>query len=549
MIKKIINSAIKFSLILGGLFVISNFFPESLFDIPSANAIGSALTPEAILKELNFTEKLAGISSILQSLSSVIYPVLVLIGYLLDNEIILNPQMSEALLTIWSQVRDLVNYVVLFILLYVLLYNVVAGSSESNYSLKKNLKDIAVTLVVVNLSYYGGIFVLDASNVLINISYSWVTEIDAMQQTQKTEIVQLICKDTQKTCENEQTKQFESFIQQTNKSSLPMVIAVKFGKVHKWSDYQAVLSSQKPTQFVALMYVKLILAIIQLASFVILACVLFIRLVVCWIYLAMSPLIVADKFLTDFNLDTSSKLDDFFVQALYTPIKMGVGLTLSFIFLDALTKTPQIGSENFVMNLSAPVQSLGTFQEFIILVGSIVMMYEVGLNVNNNEYANALFSEMRSKISGFATSQATKALDVGSVITGVGGSGTGMKEILNNFLPSDSGTKGTDPKTKTTSTTTAPSGRTPKQILDSANGTTGVALFSSIPRDDLKTLLTTDDGLNALKTNSKTKKLTYGDLTGSSHWSLVKGSVKASVHARLTKSGDQSNKLSTLDIS
>ena len=99
-------------------------------------------------------------------LNMLLWPILIVIGDLMDTKLILGPGMEERLLTIWVQVRNLVNVCFVLVLLAVALYNVMGfGGGEGEMAIKTALPKIALGLVLVNFTFVGGKIILDLTNV------------------------------------------------------------------------------------------------------------------------------------------------------------------------------------------------------------------------------------------------------------------------------------------------------------------------------------------------------------------------------------------------
>ncbi len=100
-------------------------------------------------------------------LNTLIWPVLVMIGGLLDNSILFGNGMEERLREIWIPIRNIVNILFVIALVGIALYNVLGiGDDNSNYSIKSVLPKIIVGIIAVNFSFLGIKLFLDVINVL-----------------------------------------------------------------------------------------------------------------------------------------------------------------------------------------------------------------------------------------------------------------------------------------------------------------------------------------------------------------------------------------------
>jgi len=103
--------------------------------------------------------------ALLQLLKKILWPIFLLIGGLLNNDLIFGAGMEERLLMIWTQIRNFVNIGFVIILVGVALYNVTGFVSKEEYNIGKFLPKFAIALIAVNFSYVALKIVLDVTNV------------------------------------------------------------------------------------------------------------------------------------------------------------------------------------------------------------------------------------------------------------------------------------------------------------------------------------------------------------------------------------------------
>lgn len=114
-----------------------------------------------IKKTISFLIQIQGV------LNSLIWPVLVMTGGLLDNSILFGNGMEERLREIWIPIRNIVNILFVIALVAIALYNVLGiGEEGSSYSIKAMLPKIIVGIIAVNFSFLGIKLFLDTINVL-----------------------------------------------------------------------------------------------------------------------------------------------------------------------------------------------------------------------------------------------------------------------------------------------------------------------------------------------------------------------------------------------
>lgn len=120
-----------------------------------------AKTDESVLNTMKF---LIGMQNLL---NRALWPVLVMIGGLMDNSLLFGNGMEERLREIWIPIRNIVNILFVVALVAIALYNVLGiGDENSNYSIKAILPKIIIGIIVVNFSFFGIKVFLDGINVL-----------------------------------------------------------------------------------------------------------------------------------------------------------------------------------------------------------------------------------------------------------------------------------------------------------------------------------------------------------------------------------------------
>lgn len=116
-------------------------------------------------------EQLASTISFLNAIQSAInrfiWPLLVMIGGLMDNSLLFGHGMGETLRDIWIPIRNLVNILFVIALVGIALYNVLGiGEEGGNYALKSILPKLIVGIILVNFSFLGIKVFLDSINLL-----------------------------------------------------------------------------------------------------------------------------------------------------------------------------------------------------------------------------------------------------------------------------------------------------------------------------------------------------------------------------------------------
>jgi hypothetical protein len=114
-----------------------------------------------------FLNTAAFLTSLQKFLNRALWPVLMMIGGLLDNDLLFGNGMEEQLREIWIPIRNLVNILFVLVLVGIALYNVLGiGEESGSYSIKTILPQIIVGIIAVNFSFLAMKVVLDGVNVL-----------------------------------------------------------------------------------------------------------------------------------------------------------------------------------------------------------------------------------------------------------------------------------------------------------------------------------------------------------------------------------------------
>lgn len=121
------------------------------------------------------TSKAIGFLNDLQlTLHSLLYPVLLLCGGLMDNSLLFDFGMEQTILSIWVPIRNITNIFFVLILVGLALYNVIGiGGKEGKFSLKAVLPQLIIGIITVNFSFI-------AIKVLISIFGVLTTSIFAL---------------------------------------------------------------------------------------------------------------------------------------------------------------------------------------------------------------------------------------------------------------------------------------------------------------------------------------------------------------------------------
>lgn len=124
------------------------------------------------------------------------WPILLMIGSLMDNDLIFGPGIGERLREIWVVMRNIVNIAFVFLLLVVAFYNVTGLGGEGNFALKTVLPKFVLALVAVNFSFLACKIILDAANVVSMAVYDITGSIEDYDASEiKSQMEYMLCND------------------------------------------------------------------------------------------------------------------------------------------------------------------------------------------------------------------------------------------------------------------------------------------------------------------------------------------------------------------
>lgn len=361
-------------------------------------------------------------------LNFLLYPILVMISALMDNEVLIGPEMESKLLQIWVEIRNWVNIIFVLILVGIALYNVLGVADEgSNYALKAILPKMVIGLVAVNFSFLAGKLVIDATAVVTTAVYALPTQLMDWDK-EKAEVEIRLCTQNRENaqtnyevtvveprkiedgniagllfCAKEAAKnpvyftgQFNSFganfFNNFGQHNVAAVMMVNMGLI---SDATIIPSEGTLQSLANLTFNMLFGALMFLVfgfSYVALAVVLLARLVVLWICLALSPLVILLFVFPDIASLGGNELDlkTQFFKHLFAPLVIGIVFSVGFTMLKVLQGSSSgswmgaLGEKEFsslgdTQNVTDLVITYGkdisNFQELLIAAGAVVIIW------------------------------------------------------------------------------------------------------------------------------------------------------------------------------
>ncbi|PKL36608.1 hypothetical protein CVV38_01760 [Candidatus Peregrinibacteria bacterium HGW-Peregrinibacteria-1] len=459
------NSKIKKWLLSGilSLFLFINFIPLTTIAAdpttpPPVDSVNT-LIEENITSE-SLQDNLVWLETIRSGLNFLIWPIIFLIGQLLDNSILFGSGMEERLREIWMVVRNLVNIIFVVVLVGVALYNVLGlGDDNGNYSIKSILPKIIIGIIAVNFSFLAMKVLLDGVNVMTSAVFSLPRQLNVqLDYTKETE--EKICQnigttssansiarshaqsagipitstDTYSTirtkingstqsdadkegliakinqeiskqlCDNYTTlsELGREYLSEYNHNNAAFAMAIQTSGLLQMSEVDA--NSLTTGKLVMNTMISIIIYIIYMLSFVALFIVLLGRLVILWIAVAFSPIlllamavpVIREK--VSFLGDATSKI----IQNAIAPITIGVAMTIGILMLDALGSARFLANESGTPTAGIPVAGLGSLQEILISVCTIAVIWIAVFGAAKNTIAGGIVESIKNGALGIA---------------------------------------------------------------------------------------------------------------------------------------------------
>lgn len=332
---------------------------------------------------------IAKANTVISFLSALLWPMLLLIGALLDNELIFGAGAEERLLTIWVQFRDFANILFVIVLIVAAFMNIFSViEAEEKWQIQKLLPKFIIGLILINFSFVGAKVVLDVSNVVTSAVFALPDSVlQQQQQFDKKKRAEEICAQVKRTgvlpatakpwdawaarfCSVKTSGQailMESLLTNFNTRNAPFAFAINMGKLH-------IMDIKKETvvfikDFVLNSLFSLAMFVIYAVSFIILALVLLERLVVLWVVVAFSPLIVAGYFLKDYLGSVGGQADTVKtkVQTVVTaPIIIGLSMSIGYIMLDVFNSREDFYFDLPLGDTSTQITGTEDLRQFLI---------------------------------------------------------------------------------------------------------------------------------------------------------------------------------------
>lgn len=405
--------------------------------------IASAGTADSSITEIVEGTTIEIVRTLIKYLNMALWPLLMIIGDLMSNDLIIGPGMEERLLSIWQQIRNLVNIGFVLILLVMAFYNVSGFAKEGNFALKTGLPKLIIGLILVNFTFLGGKLILDLSNLATNAVFALPeltmdTEAKPFDfEKNVNEFESNLCVkadgttyDTTKDdevpplvtifCDNDGKGKYEStlgtlqksqFFKSLNVNNVGLIIAVNMGHLETLNYTDK--SVKKIGDFVVNQLFSITMFVVFAVSYIVLVLVLIARIAVLWVAMALSPIIVLFYVVPD--LKNSAGEGGKVVETVFThilaPIKIGIVLTIGFMMMDAMygvvgaASTSAIGKSKLseLASGSLLITGIADLHKLLIALTSIVFLWKAVFWAADNTFAKGMIDKVKGGVEGAAT--------------------------------------------------------------------------------------------------------------------------------------------------
>lgn len=380
---------------------------------------------------------------VMEFLQRLLWPVLLMIGGLLKNDILFSAGMEEVALSIWENVRNIVNILFVLILLGIALYNVVGGSNQ-DYHIKTIIPKFVIALVAVNFSFLGIKVIVDGVNVLSTAIFALPGAVERGLETGDESFALGICEgiygkdgyeetvnqayeewtaneerpEAEPWCnvDKEFTQRAQNFFADFDSHNAAIVLAVNMAEL----DLLDTVNVRQPSlrQLMVNSLFSATLYIVYAVSFVALMIVLLIRLVVIWIAMVLSPLIALSFVLPESLSGGGGGLKEQLVKSIIVPIPVSVVMSIGFIMLQALKQARfsglSLGTSALGVNLLT--SGLSTLQDVIVAVGMVAFIWVGVFKAMEGTAAQGIVEKIKGATEGFGKFAATAPFKYAPII-------------------------------------------------------------------------------------------------------------------------------------
>lgn len=380
----------------------------------------STSTPSSVSSSQMVKDLADFLAVMIRFLNSLLWPFLIIIGDLMDVDMIIGPGMEGRMIAIYNQIRNLVNIAFVLVLIAVAFYNVLGlGGGEGELAIKTALPKVVLGLILVNFTLPIGRVLLDMTNVGTNIAFGLPNIVDgydfapelknftnevcfkgedtssttgtwlqySSKEADKATVpiqTQFLCADTNEDDLYDDLNSIikTSYFSDLNKNNLGLIMAVNMGKLGALNLLKEGTINSFEDLTVNMIFVTLMFLVFA-TSYIVMGIVLLTRVVVLWIALALSPLAVLMYVVPQVKewAGGGGDLQKKVIKHLISPIIMGVTLSFGYLLMDAWNNTA--GSSNALGSLAVNnvvsaqflVSGIDDLPKLILAIASIVVVW------------------------------------------------------------------------------------------------------------------------------------------------------------------------------
>jgi len=386
--------------------------------------LAHALPPIPTIDNQELSDLTKSVIEIQKVLNYLLWPVLALIGSLMQNDLFFGGGMAVRLQEIWINIRNVVNIFFVIILVGIALYNVLGiGEDSGSYAIKTILPKIIIGIIVINFSFLAAKVMLDAINVITTSIFAIPTQIseaasDGVKEGQigYTETEASLCggipffeyladAPANIYCDGDKlSDNGKLYLAKYGMNNAAMLLAIKGGKVQF---YDTLLKGTDAGTISISVFFSLLMYFIYAISFIALVVVLFARVVVLWLGIALSPIILLAMAVPDFKSKVGglNELVDTIIKTAIAPIMIALSLTVGWIMLGAFQGVEFI--QGLKMETRIPVQPLSDFQNIISAIGVVAIVWMGVFTAAGGTVAKGVTDKLRGAAAATGTFLAT----------------------------------------------------------------------------------------------------------------------------------------------
>jgi len=381
--------------------------------------------------------------AITQFLQSLIWPVLLLIGGLLKNDILFSAGMEETMLSIWGNIRNIVNILFVIVLLAIAFYNVVGGSNDE-YKMKTILPKFVIALIAVNFSFLGVKLVVDSVSVITTALFALPGAVERDLETTdsfekqfceglygKTDYFSNIKEvpEEDRFCGGEQgasnyarfTDKAKNFFTKYDSHNAAIVLAINMAEIGNLDVVKGGAANASLSKLTINIIFSIVFYIVYTIAFVVLLIVLLIRLVVLWVTMVMSPLIVLTFVLPESlksAMGSGNEMGKQFVQNAIAPIPIALVMSIGFIMLQSLKQAQfsNVSLDTSTLQVNMLTSGLSTLQDVVAAVAMVVVIWMGVFAATKGTFAEGITNKIKDVTEGFGKFLATAPIKYAPII-------------------------------------------------------------------------------------------------------------------------------------